>query len=121
MKRPLVESLAGEEAPGRVLRYVFCGAHRAGRHGREPLSRRCRVIKVLRPADSPTGEWLEERVDLAADYRAAFGEAPSDPSQLAIQADTDNTDSTSRALVADLAFVPRNAAAAARATPTATD
>ena len=64
------------------------------------------MIKVLRPADSPTGEWLEERVDLAADYREAFGEAPSDPTQLAIQADTDNTDSTSRAAVADLTFAP---------------
>ena len=65
---------------------------------------------VLRSAASPTGEWLEEQVDLVADYRAAFGEAPPDPSQIAIQADTDNTDSTSRAQVADLAFVARGGA-----------
>jgi hypothetical protein len=71
------------------------------------------VIKVLRPADSPTGVWFEERVDLAADYREAFGEEPPDPTQLAIQADTDNTHSSSRAYIADLAFVPREAAAAA--------
>jgi hypothetical protein len=47
-------------------------------------------------------------VDLAADYRQAFGEEPPDPVQIAIQADTDNTQSTSRALVADLNFVPRS-------------
>jgi hypothetical protein len=52
-------------------------------------------------------------VDLAADYRAAFGEEPPNPTQLAIQADTDNTHSASRAYIADLAFVPREAAAAA--------
>ena len=26
-----------------------------------------------RPADAPRGRWLPERVDLAADWRAAFG------------------------------------------------
>jgi hypothetical protein len=107
MKRPLVESLAGEEAPGRVLRYVFCGAHEQGTTVESPYLGDAGAIKVLRPADSPTGEWLAERVDVAADYRAAFGKAPPDPTQLAIQADTDNTDSTSRAAVADLAFASR--------------
>jgi hypothetical protein len=71
------------------------------------------AIEVLRPADSATGEWLEERVDLAVDYRRAFGEEPPDPTQVAIQADTDNTGSTSRASIADLAFMARNAAAPA--------
>jgi hypothetical protein len=94
-----------------VLRYVFCGAHPQGATVESPYLGDAGMIKVLRPADSPTGEWLEERVDLAADYREAFGEAPSDPTQLAIQADTDNTGSKSRAQVADLAFVSRAAAA----------
>jgi hypothetical protein len=47
-------------------------------------------------------------VDLAADYRQAFGEEPPNPAQIAIQADTDNTQSTSRASVAGLTFVPRS-------------
>jgi hypothetical protein len=67
---------------------------------------------VLRPADSPTGQWFEERVDIAQDYREAFGEDPPDPTQVAISADTDDTGSTSRGFVADLAFVGRDAAAA---------
>jgi hypothetical protein len=112
MKRPLVESWVGEEAPGRVLRYVFCGDHRQGATVKSPYLGDAGAIRVLRSADSPTGEWLEEQVDLVADYRAAFGEAPPDPSQIAIQADTDNTDSASRAQVADLAFVARTGAAA---------
>jgi hypothetical protein len=113
LKRPLVESWVGDDAPGRVLRYVFCGSHERGEVVESPYMGSAGVIKVLRPADSPTGEWYEERVDLAADYRAAFGEEPPDPTQLAIQADTDNTHSKSRATIADLAFESREAAAAA--------
>jgi Protein of unknown function (DUF3047) len=110
LKRPLVESWVGEDAPGRVLRYVFCGRHQRGEVVESPYLGSAGAIEVLRPADSATGEWLEERVDLAADYRRAFGEEPPDPTQVAIQADTDNTGSTSRASIADLAFVARDAA-----------
>jgi Protein of unknown function (DUF3047) len=107
LKRPLVESWAGENAPGRVLRYVFCGRHSQGEVVESPYLGSAGFIRVLRPASSPTGKWFTEQVDLAADYRLAFGEEPQDPTQIAIQADTDNTQSASRALVADLAFVPR--------------
>jgi hypothetical protein len=107
LKRPLVESWAGENAPGRVLRYVFCGRHQQGEVVESPYLGSAGFIRVLRPASSPTGKWFTEQVDLAADYRLAFGEEPQDPMQIAIQADTDNTQSASRALVADLAFVPR--------------
>ena len=95
------------EAPGRVLRYVFCGAHERGATVASPYLGSAGAILVLRPAASPTGEWLEERVDIVADYRAAFGEEPPDPSQIAIGADTDNTQSTSCALVTDPRFVAR--------------
>ena len=107
LKRPLVESWAGENAPGRVLRYVFCGRHQPGEVVESPHFGSAGLIRVLRPADSPTGQWFTEQVDLAADYRLAFGEEPPDPTQIAIQADTDDTKSASRALVADLAFAPR--------------
>lgn len=110
LKRPLVESWVGEDAPGRVLRYVFCGRHQRGEVVENPYLGSAGFVRVLRPTDSPTGKWFTEQVDLAADYRQAFGEEPPNPTQLAIQADTDNTQSASRALVADLAFVPRGAA-----------
>ena len=107
LKRPLVESWAGENAPGRVLRYVFCGRHQPGEVVESPYLGSAGLMRVLRPAGSPTGQWFTEQVDLAADYRLAFGEEPPDPTQIAIQADTDDTQSASRALVADLAFAPR--------------
>jgi hypothetical protein len=107
LKRPLVESMAGEEAPGRVLRYTFCGRHERGEVVESPHLGAAGFVRVLRPTDSATSEWFTERVDLAADYREAFGEEPPNPVQIAIQADTDDTHSASRALVADLAFAPR--------------
>jgi Protein of unknown function (DUF3047) len=108
LKRPLVESWAGGEAPGRVLRYVFCGRHQRGEVVESPHLGSAGFIRVLRPADSPTDTWFTEQVDLVADYREAFGEEPPDPAQIAIQADTDDTRSTSRALIADLSFAPRS-------------
>ncbi len=107
MERSVVESVAGEDAPGRVLRYVFCGRHQRGEVVASPHLGSAGFVRVLRPAGSPSGAWFAEQVDVAADYRQAFGEEPPNPSQIAIQADTDNTGTASRALVADLTFVGR--------------
>jgi hypothetical protein len=111
LKRPLVEAYAGEDAPGRVLAYVFGGKQPRGTAVDSPHLGDAGAMRVLRPAQSPTGEWFEERVDLAKDYRAAFGEDLPAPMQIAISADTDDTGSTSRGFVKDLAFVGRDEAA----------
>jgi Protein of unknown function (DUF3047) len=113
LTRPLVEAFAGEDAPGRVLAYVFGGDQPRGAVVASPHLGSAGAMRVLRPADSPTGEWFEERVDLVEDYREAFGEDPPGPTQVAISADTDDTGSTSRGFVDDLAFVGRDEAAAA--------
>ena len=108
LKRPLVETLAGEDAPGRVLAYVFGGKQRRGEAVDSPHLGAGGAMRVLRPADSPTGEWFEERVDIAQDYRESFGEEAPDPTQIAISADTDDTGSTTSGFVAALAFVGRD-------------
>jgi Protein of unknown function (DUF3047) len=113
MKRPVVEAVAGEDAPGRVLRYVFCGAHEQGEVVPSPHLGSAGSMHVLRPGSSPSGTWFQERVDLAADFRAAFGTEPPDPSQIAIQADTDDTASSSRASVADINFLRADEAGSA--------
>ena len=80
LKRPLVEALAGEDAPGRVLAYVFGGKQRREVVASPHLG--SGFMRVLQPANSPVGQWFEERVDLAKDYRQAFGENAPDPVQL---------------------------------------
>ena len=80
LKRPLVEALAGEDAPGRVLAYVFGGQQRR-RGGGEPAPGFAGFMRVLQPANSPVGQWFEELADLAKDYWQAFGENAPDPVQ----------------------------------------
>jgi Protein of unknown function (DUF3047) len=108
LKRPLVETLAGKDAPGRVLAYVFGGKQQRGEVVESPHLGAAGAMRVLRPADSPTGEWFAERVDLVQDYRKSFDEDPPDPTQIAISADTDDTGSTSRGFVAALTFLGRD-------------
>ena len=107
MKRGVVETIAGEAAPGRILCYVFGGESERGAFLESPYFGDGGMTVVLRPATAPTGEWLEERVDLAADYQRVFGSAPDDPTHVAISADSDDTATRIRAALADIAFSAR--------------
>lgn len=107
MKRGVVEAVAGEAAPGRILCYVFGGGAGRGSFLESPYFGAGGMTIVLRPASAEKGAWLEERVDLAADYRRVFGSAPDDPTHLAISADSDDTGSSIRAVIDDISFVPR--------------
>ncbi|WP_424940852.1 DUF3047 domain-containing protein [Aliiroseovarius sp. S253] len=74
---------------GRVLVYVWGGNHNRGAVLGSPyLGSRGKTI-VLRP--SGTGSHSES-VDLAADYRRAFGSEPDALVALALSADSDDTD-----------------------------
>jgi hypothetical protein len=85
----------------RVLMYVWGGDHARGAVLPSPyLGAQGRTV-VLRPAG--TGGH-SERVDLAADYRRAFGaEAPAVVG-LALSSDSDDTGGTVRAALADLSL-----------------
>jgi hypothetical protein len=107
----MAQAAVGDGAPPlprSVLTYVWGGT------GREPqpffaspymggIGR----VRVLRPADTPRGIWVEEQVDLGTDWRAAFGGRSPPPGlvKVAIGTDADDTLSRVRAAVADLRFV----------------
>ena len=57
---------------------------------------------VLESGTARAGEWVTETRDLAADFRAAFGEAPPDLIGIAIATDTDNTGEHATAWFGDL-------------------
>ena len=83
----------------RVLVYVWGGDHARGEMLASPyLGARGKTV-VLRP--SGTGR-ASERVDLAADYRRAFGGTAPALVGLAVSGDSDDTDSTIRAQLSDL-------------------
>ena len=86
------------EKSARALIYVWGGAHEVGAILPSPYSPRLRT-KVLRASGS--GEHRES-VDLARDFRAAFGEDPGVLVGLAVSADSDDTDGRIVASVANL-------------------
>ncbi|SMR81698.1 Protein of unknown function [Aliiroseovarius halocynthiae] len=83
---------------GRVLAYVWGGNHQRGAVLGSPyLGNRGKTI-VLR--GSGTGRYSES-VDLAADYRRAFGSEPDALVALALSADSDDTDAIMRGQVSN--------------------
>jgi len=105
MERRVVEATVGQDAPGRVLMYVWGGDVNRGSIVRSPHLGDSGMMTILRSADAPTGQWFAEDIDIAADYKRAFGKPPPDPLYVAIGADTDDTASASRGIVMDLEFV----------------
>jgi DUF3047 family protein len=62
---------------------------------------------VLRSGREGVGAWVEERRDVAADYRRIYGAAPPDPAALALSIDTNDTRARAESLVGPIAFQSR--------------
>ena len=52
---------------------------------------------ILRPADAPKRQWLQESVDPKADYVRAFGQPPGHLLAVAVSSDSDDTRGLNRA------------------------
>jgi hypothetical protein len=69
----LARSIFGEELPTAALCYVWAGREPPGTSGWNAYSDRVRMI-VLESGNARAGQWVDESRDIAADFRAAFGE-----------------------------------------------
>lgn len=108
----VAQASAGElQLPRSVLLYVWGGTGQEGRGAASgfvtsPWSGGITRLRVLRPADAPRGQWREERVDLGADWRAAFGGAEVPALQeLIVSTDSDDTGARVEAQVENLRLV----------------
>ncbi len=108
----VAQASAGQvQIPRSALSYVWGGTGREaqGRQGffPSPWTGGLSQIRVLRPAESPRGQWVEERVDLAADWRAAFGgqEVPG-MVELVISTDAEDTGARVDAQLENIRLVP---------------
>ncbi|MCS6892416.1 MAG: DUF3047 domain-containing protein [Rhodovarius sp.] len=77
--------------PRSLLVYVWGGSSHEPRHFYSPWAAGLAKVFRLRPAYAPFGQWFEERVDLAADWRFAFGADPPPLQEIAIGTDVDDT------------------------------
>jgi hypothetical protein len=94
--------IAGTEPPGVVIFYVWGGGE-AGRTIRSPYRRNNHLI-ILRTANAPTGRWLDESVDVAADYRRLTGHSSPPVVQLGLCSDSDDTGTIVRGAVSPLSW-----------------
>lgn len=81
----------GRALPRSVLMYVWGGTGREPAFFATPYLAGLGRMRVLRPADAARGRWFQERVDLAADWRAAFGGEPPLVEEIAVGTDVDDT------------------------------
>jgi hypothetical protein len=99
----LARTFAGDLVPAAALCYVWDGSLPEGSTLWSAYSQRVRIV-VTESGSGRIGRWVSERRDVAADFRAAFGEAPPRISGIAIAADTDQTGENVRSWIADIAF-----------------
>lgn len=105
----LARSLRGKQVPvpDAAIAYLWDNRHAVGTWQANAYSDRTRML-VLRSGVAQAGRWVEERRDVDADFRQAFGRAPARLTGLAIASDTDNTGEEARAGFADLRLVAKD-------------
>jgi hypothetical protein len=104
IRNTLIEALFGISVSGRVITYVWGGTGAPGDAQINPHIGDYSWMIVRRTGTAQTGIWLDERVDLAADFRRGFGEDPPAARMIAIAADSEDTHTASTALIRDIRF-----------------
>lgn len=102
-------ALRGSDVPDAAINYIWDNRHAVGTWQANAYTDRTRM-QVLRSGATHAGHWVDERRDIAADFRHAFGHAPVRVTGLAIASDTDNTGEEARAGFADFRFVGKDEA-----------
>ncbi|MDM7946525.1 MAG: DUF3047 domain-containing protein [Oceanibaculum nanhaiense] len=102
--RTLAARMTGAPPPGRVITYTWGGTQAVGEVLVSPyLGDEGRIV-ILRPGNATLGDWVEERVDLHADFQRFFGHAPPPVAYIAISADADDQPGHTLARIADIRF-----------------
>ena len=86
----IAKALYGKYPPDSTLNYVWTGQEIAERVITSPYTDRAKII-ILENGKSAIGTWVEEKVNILDDYRAAFGKDPPQTAGIAIMNDSDNT------------------------------
>jgi len=100
----VARAIWGQDVPDAAINYVWDNRQPVGTTHPNAYTDRAQMV-VLRSGDQDAGRWVWERVDVRRDVTRYFG-AGAQPVQLAITADTDNTQSAAKSGFADLHFVP---------------
>ena len=80
----------GEYPPHASLNYIWVNRRHDSRILPSPYTERSQLV-ILQEGRRQVGEWVEEEVNILADYREAFGEFPPREARIAIMSDADDT------------------------------
>ena len=94
------------DVPSAAICYVWDNRAAKGTSIWSPHAERVRII-VLESGNAQAGRWVEERRDIAADFRAAFGRAAPRMTGIAAGNDTDQTGESVTAWFGDFRVEPR--------------
>ena len=104
IKRKAIEALRGKDTPGRVLTYVWGGGAPKRRFVENPYTGEYGQMIFQRTPIDPSGQWLDEKIDLKADFIKAFGYEPASPLYIGIAADSDDTQARVKAAARQFQF-----------------
>ena len=107
-KHAVAQVVAGEHRlPRSMLVYVWGGTGREARPFTSPYMHGFGEVFVLRPAQTETGRWFSEQVELSRDWRAAFRGTQVPPVlEIAIGTDVDDTGAQLDARIDQIRFGP---------------
>ncbi|MCX7370928.1 MAG: DUF3047 domain-containing protein [Alphaproteobacteria bacterium] len=101
----IAQARAGSHTlPRSILIYVWGGTGEEPQRFYSPWAAGLGKVFRLRAANAPTAQWFEERVNLAADWRTAFGADPPPLQEIVIGTDVDDTRSRIDARVERIRF-----------------
>jgi hypothetical protein len=103
MKIQLARTLHDPNLPAATLCYVWDAKAPAGTMVPSSYTDRVRMV-VVESGAGRVNQWLAFERNVAADFRAAFGEEPPSISAVAVASDTDNTGESVTAWFGDISF-----------------
>lgn len=90
VKYGIAKSLYGEYPPHSSLSYVWASKDDPETFVVSPYTDKAMMV-LLEKGPDRVGTWVDEEIDILADYRKAFGKEPPPRARIAVMNDSDNT------------------------------
>ena len=100
-KYETLQALGYDQIPTRALNYIWASRVEKGTLLQNPFTDWVQMVAV-ESGSTKVGTWVQERRNIRADYRRAFGEEPPPINGIAIMTDTDNTGESATAYYGDI-------------------
>ncbi len=98
VKYGMAKLIYGKYPPHSSLNYIWANKKTAALYIPNPYTGQAMMLPVDQGKEK-VGRWVEHRVDIIRDYRAAFGEDPPAMASIAVMGDSDNTGESATAFI----------------------